>query len=259
MSFVMRNIHRLREMLTAFPLDARIPLRRLGSDYGGWVFPENAITAESVCYLAGAGTDISFDLELAHHYGCQVHIFDPTPRAKAHYDDVRSAILTARTHDLPARPRYPDDPDAVRRTQFHAYGIWHRNETLKFYAPANPDHVSHSVKNLQKTGEYFLAEVKDLLTVMNTLGHDRIHLLKLDIEGAEYEVLDDIITRQIPVDIICVEFDENHRKHLDAHYLRRIKNTIARMRDNHFLLVHREKPFDLTFVHRSRQDLLPPD
>ena len=41
---------------------------------------------------------------------------------------------------------------------------------------------------------------------MSELGHDRIDLLKLDIEGAEYEVLDHVLSRNIPVGAICVEF-----------------------------------------------------
>ena len=34
-------------------------------------------------------------------------------------------------------------------------GIWSKADRLRFYAPANPDHVSHSAVNLQGTDSYF--------------------------------------------------------------------------------------------------------
>ena len=46
----------------------------------------------SVCYLAGAGEDISFDTLIAEKYHCNVFIFDPTPRAKKHYDELIDKI-----------------------------------------------------------------------------------------------------------------------------------------------------------------------
>ncbi len=61
------------------------PTTRLGSEYGGWNIPSNFLTSNSVCYLAGAGLDISFDLEVASQFKSEVHIFDPTPRAYEHY------------------------------------------------------------------------------------------------------------------------------------------------------------------------------
>jgi hypothetical protein len=41
---------------------------------------------------------------------------------------------------------------------------------------------------------------------MLELGHDQIDLLKLDIEGAEYEVIDDLVASQIPIGQLLVEF-----------------------------------------------------
>jgi hypothetical protein len=46
----------------------------------------------------------------------------------------------------------------------------------------------------------------DLLSLMRQNHHKHIDLLKLDIEGSEYEVIDDFLKRRIPVRQICVEF-----------------------------------------------------
>ena len=39
-------------------------------------------------------------------------------------------------------------------------------------------------------------------------GHDSIDLLKIDIEGFEYEVLEDCLEDRIPIKQICVEFHD---------------------------------------------------
>lgn len=44
---------------------------------------------------------------------------------------------------------------------------------------------------------------------MNSLGHKVIHVLKMDIEGAEYSVLDDILASGVRVEQLLVEF--HHR------------------------------------------------
>ena len=46
-------------------------------------------------------------------------------------------------------------------------------------------------------------------TILKMLGHSCIDLLKMDIEGAEYDVLADLLTQRIPVKQILVEF--HHR------------------------------------------------
>jgi hypothetical protein len=43
---------------------------------------------------------------------------------------------------------------------------------------------------------------------MEELGHPRLNLLKLDVEGAEHEVLGSVLQARISPKIICVEFDQ---------------------------------------------------
>jgi hypothetical protein len=49
-------------------------------------------------------------------------------------------------------------------------------------------------------------ECIDLDSLMKQNKHDHIDLLKLDIEGCEYEVIDQILKCRLPVKQICVEF-----------------------------------------------------
>ena len=161
-------------------------LERIGSDYGGWVVPANELSAASVCYCPGVGEDISFDLGIIEKYGCTVHGIDPTPRAREHVAKVanNNTLYT-----------------------FHPVGLWNEDTELSFYEPADPAHVSHSVDDLQSSSrEGFKAKVKRLSSIMQDLGHTHIDLLKMDIEGAEYPVIEDLIRENISVRILCIEF-----------------------------------------------------
>ena len=50
-------------------------------NYGGYMLPESLLGEDSVCYLAGTGEDISFDLGVIARFGCRVYALDPVPRA----------------------------------------------------------------------------------------------------------------------------------------------------------------------------------
>jgi FkbM family methyltransferase len=176
-------------------------LSKVGSGQFGWIVPLPMLSSRSICYLAGVGEDISFDIELAEKLSCDIHSFDPTPRAAAHIE----------------RTKYPSN------YTFHPYGLWSSDETLKFYAPRNEDHVSHSILNLQETFDYFEGEVKSLKSTMSELGHHSIDLLKLDIEGAEYETLGQAIRDDIDFDILCVEFDQPYPFRKTLSFVRKLK------------------------------------
>jgi hypothetical protein len=40
------------------------------------------------------------------------------------------------------------------------------------------------------------------------LGHSKLDILKMDIEGLEFEVLDSILTSSIEIDQLCIEFHD---------------------------------------------------
>ncbi|HET7830819.1 MAG TPA: FkbM family methyltransferase [Candidatus Limnocylindrales bacterium] len=162
-------------------------LEKIGSDYGGWIVPTALIDSDWVCYLAGVGEDITFDLALIERFRCAVFAFDPTPRAIAH--------VAATAADVPS-------------FHFLPIGVWSEDTTLRFFAPRNPAHVSHSVVNLQRTSEFFEATVRSLPSVMAELGHARVDLLKLDIEGAEHEVVRSMVEAGIRPRVLCMEIDQ---------------------------------------------------
>jgi FkbM family methyltransferase len=185
-------------------------LVRLGTDYGGWVIPANAVREDSVVWCVGAGEDISFDLALIDRYGCRVHCIDPTPRAIEHVQ-----VLTQRVRDGEPMPinGKPDQtyarvtPQIMGRLQFLPFGLYDRDTILRFYAPKRCEHVSHSAVNLQGTATFFEAQCRSPRSLMNELGQERIDLLKLDIEGAEHVVIDHLLDERILPSVLCIELD----------------------------------------------------
>jgi len=214
------------DALTGEHIHPRADLVRLGSDYGGWIVPAALLNRDSVCYCAGAGEDITFDLELVKRFGCQVHIFDPTPRAIAHVERVAAG---------------------VPQIHFHPVGLWDCDATLKFYAPANPAHVSHSILNLQHTDTYFEAHCRSLPDLMHELGHRRLDLLKIDIEGAEYRVLESLFANQVDVRVLCVEFDEAVHQ-ITSESRTRIVEAVKSVRAHGYELVAQEGRSNYSFV-----------
>jgi len=191
------NLHaQLHKYLRAYPqwnfAPPRVQIKRsvekFGSDYGGYCLDASAINPGAIVYSLGIGEDISFDLSLIERFGVNVEAFDPTPR-------VRKWLAS---QSLP--PEF----------HFHPAGIAHHDGEEAFYLPPREDWVSHSVIPARQYGKQSVRlPVLRLSTVMKRLRHTHIDILKMDIEGAEYAVIEDLVSSEIPVTQILVEF--HHR------------------------------------------------
>jgi FkbM family methyltransferase len=163
-------------------------LERFGSDYGGYFLDPSLIPVEPIIYSLGVGEDVSFDLGLIKRFRCTVHAFDPTPKVK----------LWIESQSLP--PEFT----------FHPVGIADFDGVTDFYLPPRPDFISHSLVRAPQYSDCSIrVPVARLSTIMRNNGHTRIDVLKMDIEGAEYSVLAELIKNRIPVTQIVAEF--HHR------------------------------------------------
>lgn len=200
---------------------------KLGTDYGGWYIPENVLDDYSICYCVGCGEDISFDLELIKKYNCTVVGLDPTPRA------IDYVIKHTKT---------------IQNYFFHGIGLWDEKTTLKFYEPKNKEHISHSFLNLQKTESYIEVEVDTLLNIMDMHNHKKIDLIKIDVEGSEYRILNYILENKIDIKIICVEFDELHHP-FDSNFNTRIQKYVNLLYNNNYELLKQDS-CNFTFMKK---------
>lgn len=192
-------------------------LSRLGTSYGGWVFEPSSDLERTTILSCGLGEDASFDVEFAARFGARIVVVDPTPRAIAHFGDVVQRIGQPAARRYVAGGKQPADAyDLAKLTAgsltLEPFALWTSNTKLKFFAPANPAHVSHSIVNYQNNYssvgnhiEVETATLGDLLKKHNIAGPA---LIKLDIEAAEIEVIMDMLERAIYPRQILVEFDE---------------------------------------------------
>lgn len=157
----------------------------MGSEYGGWWVNQDLLQSSSVVYSVGVGEDTSFDEALIEQLKVQVYAFDPTPRTASW---LSTRAIPNSFHFVPA-------------------AIWKTDGTALFYPPRNPSHVSHTLLSIpSRESKAFRVRTMRLATAMGELGHDRIDLLKLDVEGAEYEILQDMLKSDIKPYQLAVEF-----------------------------------------------------
>ena len=166
---IKRQFHRIHEYRPAIQKECNLEFH--GTDYGGWAICPDNLSEQSIIYSFGVGEDASFDRSIMEALGCSVFAFDPTPKS----------IHWVQGQEWP--PQF----------NFYDYGIADYDGSIKFFPPENPDHVSHTVLYREATaGNMIEVPVKRLRTIIEELGHTHLDILKMDIEGAEYSVLESI-------------------------------------------------------------------
>lgn len=183
-TLVWRAVRRLQSItLRLLVRNVRMATERHGTSYGAWVIPSGILLdGESVVYSGGVGEDATFDEAIIGKYGCTVFAFDPTPRAIVYAETI-------------------DDP----RFHFLPVGLWSEDSLQEFRAPANPERVNHSIGSSRGPTGGFTAECRSLESLMRELRHSDLALLKLDIEGAEYEVLQALDWDRVRPRALCFE------------------------------------------------------
>jgi FkbM family methyltransferase len=178
----------------------------LGNGYGGFFVCPDFIDTSSIVYSFGIGEDISFDMELITRFNCTVFGFDPTPKS----------VNWIQNQELP------------ENFKFFEYGIGRKTKMQTFYLPKNPDHVSGSLiaHNNVAQDQAVQVQMKSFEDIIIQLGHSHIDILKMDIEGAEYDVLENILNAGIDINQILIEFhdrffeDGHHRTKMAIQFLR---------------------------------------
>lgn len=161
----------------------------IGNKDASFAVASNSLKQDSVVYSFGVGTDVSFDAGLIKMYNLKVYAFDPTPK---------SLEWIKKNNSL---------PDGFI---FNPWGISDEDKMEKFYPPSNDAYDSFSIGNIQNTDKsYVECQVYRLKTIKKKLNHSKVDLLKMDIEGQEYDVLNDILDSDDLSPQIAVEF--HHR------------------------------------------------
>jgi Methyltransferase FkbM domain len=87
-------------------------------------------------------------------------------------------------------------------------GIAEHDGTLRMWRASDPNHMALSSANLQRTKETVAVPVRSLSSVMAELEHERIDLLKLALEGYEYELVPQLDLRSLGVRVLDLELNQ---------------------------------------------------
>ena len=248
---------RLRGISPDLPVFAHsLALTRIGTGYGGWSFVDDAPLSNSTIVSCGLGEDASFDIEFASRYGARVLVVDPTPRAILHFKGIESRIgkKQARPYTSSgAQPVEAYDLSNISQGQLLLCekALWNQNTRLQFFAPTDPSHVSHSILNFQNNYSTKTAHIEvEAITIDRLLADfniESLQLLKLDIEGAEVEVLTDMISKGIYPSQVLVEYDELSAPSKKSR--QRIESAHYALIKGGYRLVNREHT-NFTYIHQ---------
>jgi FkbM family methyltransferase len=160
------------------------PIVELGSAYGGWRIPEGAVSAGEICYCVGAGGDITFDLELIGRYGAVVRAVDPVEAYEA------GALEAARGES---------------RFTFRRVAVTTSDGPIRMQAHHEQNSSSLSAAGLYETDDWIEVAGRTIPTLMREFGDDHIDLLKLDVEGIEYELVPTLDLLALGVRVFAIQ------------------------------------------------------
>lgn len=180
--------HRLRreQLLTSVTHSLAKP----GADQG-WMVCSDLIPRGGIVYSFGVGANVAWDVAMIEQFGTEVHAFDPTPES----------IAWVAQQQLPAK------------FHFHDYGIAAFDGTMNFYPPKKPGrmHFSQDPQKYNRPDQPRIAgRVLRLSTIMKRLGHSRIDVLKMDVEGTEFDCVPNLLQSGIEIGQLLIEVHYHH-------------------------------------------------
>lgn len=222
----------------------------MGTDYGGWSLLKNDNLKNKYIISAGLGEDASFDIEIISKYNCKVIAVDPTPRAIDHYNEIIKNCGNFKTEEYREDGKLnikSYDLTKINNNNFILIkkALYNNNHDLNFYAPINKSHVSFSLNNWQNgysdKSEYIKVKTITVKNIIDKFKIENLEILKLDIEGAEIEVIKNILDQRILPNQILVEFDELNLKNKLA--MDRFNEIHERLLSENYELIEGSKKF----------------
>lgn len=144
------------------------------------------ITPGSTIISGGVGNDVRFELELIKRKNTLVVGLDPTTIAEKFISEEKTKI-----------------PQLKERYVYLKKALSNTNEKIKMFYGENDFMSSISSQHRDaKEGNFFYCEATTLESLLNE--YQNISYLKLDIEGAEYDILNEL--KHISIPQISIEF-----------------------------------------------------
>lgn len=140
-------------------------------------------------YSFGLGDEIEFETRLIEKYGCEVWGYDPMPESE----------------------RYITSNFNLKKFHYMRAALTAHDGVEKCYLPQNKDFISGSLRkenvNWQKLSDDFIfTNCYSLKTLMKMNNHSSIDYLKLCVEGAEFEVVKNVLDEKLDIKQIAISF-----------------------------------------------------
>ena len=201
-----------------------------GNNYGGFFINPSLLNSDSIIYSFGIGKDISFDKACMKNHKCQVFAFDPTPKSI----------------DFISKQNLPD------LFTFFNYGITEgESGVFNFYLPENPRGVSGSLVESEAVSSHnsIDVEMRSFDDIVNDLGHKHIDVLKIDIEGSEYKVLEKLLESEVTIDQMLIEF---HDRLFDQENYKS-KEIVKKLNNNGYEVFANSSTYEeISFIHKRK-------
>ena len=232
-----------------------LTIKHIGTVYGGYDICIDLIN-NPVIVSCGLGEDASFDIDMINYYNAKVICVDPTPRAIKYYDSIKNNFGKDGQKNYNESGKIEIESYNLKKINSENFmlidkAIWSfGNQDLKLFYPENKNHVSLSIN--EKTGydqkKYFLSKTISFDEILYEKKIAKVDILKLDIEGAEIDVIEKLLIDhekfKLPKQLI-VEFDIRRRPNLNS-FLK--LNKLHRKIEKFYDLIYINKKGDFTYL-----------
>ncbi len=203
-------------------------LVHVGTDYDGYYIDKYRLKKVPVVLSFGIGEDVSFDLGMIKEFNATVYAFDPTPKSISYMEQYKNQ----------------------ERLVFIPEGIAERDGKEYFYLPSNDEYVSGAIAFREGLKEHGIeVTVKSFGTIVKEIAIDDIDVLKMDIEGTEFDILPKLLDLKCNIDQILVETHERFYK--DGNYKLNILLDDF-YRHGYEIAHYDDNDFTFTFVKREK-------
>ena len=216
--------------LNATPLtNAGSPVN-VGTPYGGWMLPVALMRRGWLCYSLGTGGDVSFDAELISRFDARVRSFDPVQE-----------FVDFAADEMRGEPRF-----TVLRAAVTA-----RDGPIRMQRTHHPGARAVSSEGLFDTQDWETFPGRSLPSLMAEYGDHQIDVLKMDIEGTEYDLLAALDLQALGVKVLAVCLHHNRP-------VRQARELIADLAAHGYEAVALRPTVKMTFAHRTIVQGEPP-
>lgn len=227
-------------------------IKHYGTFYGGYDIVDEKII--KIIISCGLGEDASFDIEMIKSKDCIVYTIDPTRRSIDYYNEIKKQFGKPRSqeysnHGFQKIQAYDLKKINLRNFILIPKAIFDSSKKkLKLYYPNNRQHVSASINKTSKyCNDFFYADIITIDEIISKNHINEIDILKLDVEGAEIKILEDILKKNIFPKQILVEYTNIKSKNLLDHIS--IFKINKKLIKNNYILVYKNEKGDFTYLY----------